>query len=481
MIRRSKSSKGLPPTASAADRALFRRLVDPANMLEVFRRVLGRAALEPIRVTSCRTKMRRTRASVRAGKLEVIYRVGVERRGEGEREYILFGTAPETAQFLRVEEARCLALLAHPAVIPFAHPAAYVDELRLALRLFPLDPALPALAEVPGPGAAGLLAAYLPECRAGATIDRVQGELREYKPCKRAVLRLTAHFSGAPERSRTLYVKLFADDRGARILADLSALWPAARRARSLRMPEPLGYDRGRRMLVVEEVPGEQDLREWVRDVVKGRPLPAGVDLQRLERCMVVAAEALAELQGSGLRPSRTRSYRGRLALLEGDLETLRTKLPRAELLREAQALLARLKELVPASETLVPAHGCFRHNQMVGDERGLYLVDWDGMCLADAAFDAAKFIVKLCREPLRDPACAPEVERLAQVFRREFLARRPEVSARALALQEGLVIVEDLLRSFRRPSDGERLERENRSLAAAAARMLDLAEGRRP
>ncbi|HKB16589.1 MAG TPA: hypothetical protein VKF62_11020, partial [Planctomycetota bacterium] len=107
-------------------------------------------------------------------------------------------------------------------------------------------------------------------------------------------------------------------------------------------------------------------------------------------------------------------------------------------------------------------------------------LVDWDGLCLADAAFDAAMFLGRLRREPLRDPDGAPELEYLAQAFRREFLARRPEVSSRALALQEGLVIVEDLLRTFRRPSDGETLAREIRALGSAAGERLDVAEGRR-
>ncbi|MCI0588615.1 MAG: hypothetical protein L0323_17425 [Planctomycetes bacterium] len=480
MIARTGTSKGLPPTASASERELFRRLLDPGHMREVFQRELGRATREPIRVTGCKTKMRRTRAAVRNGRLEVVYRVRVEREEEGEREYVLFGSAPESAGFLRVEEARCRSLRGHPSIVPFSSPASHIKDLRLALRFFPLDPALPALADLTGRRGARLLAPHLPESRLGATVDGVRCELVRYKPCRRAVLRATVSFSGGRTNPRSVYAKVFADDRGARVHADLEGMWSATSCARFLRMPEPLGYDPVRRMLLTSEVPGERDLGDWIGHLEKGRTLPPGVDLGRVERALLVAAESLAELQRCRVRPTRTHTFRSALAALGNDLDALRGKLP-ATALRGAEAMLARLGRNAPAREALVPSHGCFRHKQMVGDETALYLVDWDGLCLADAAFDAATFLGRLRRGPLRDPGAAPELERLADAFRRRFLARRPEVSARALALQEGLVIVEDLLRSFRRPSDGERLEQENRSLAAAAATRLDLAEGRRP
>jgi hypothetical protein len=480
MSQGTRGPKGPPPTASAREIELFRRLGDPAHMLEVLQRELGRATEEPIRVTRVKTKLRRTRAADQAGRLEVVYRVLVERRGQGEREYVLLGTAPETAEFLRVEEGRCRALRGHPAVAPFREVAVHVGELELALRLFPLDPALPALAELTGSGGAALLSPYMSECRAGATVERVEWELRHYKPFKRAVLRITASFSGPNAPPRPLYAKLFHDDRGSKFHAELAALSSAARGARSLRVPESLGYDAERRMFLMSEAAGPGHLIEWIKCLEKHRPLPAGVDLARVERCVVVAAESLAELQRSGIRPSRARTFRSALAALERDLDALRAKLPRNELVRSAEELLARLEALAPSEEELLPAHGGFRHKQTVGDEGSLTVIDWDGLCRGDSALDPATFLARLRQEPVRDPGNAPEMARLAETFRREFLARRPAVSPGRLALYEAVVLTERLLRSFRRATRDGEMPRRIRNLAAAAREMLDLA-GARP
>jgi hypothetical protein len=447
-------------------------------MREVFGRELPRLAEGPIRVTRCNAKLRRRRSTFEQGRVEIVYKVGVEQGGGGGREYVLLGTAPESAGFLRAEEERCRALRGHPAVVPFRQAAAHVEELGLALRLFPLDPALPALAELTGSGGALLLSPYLSECRAGARIERVAWELRQYKPFKRAVLRLTASFSGPCAGPRSLYAKLFGDDRGARFHAELAALWSAARGARSLRTPEPLGYDAGRRMLLLSEAAGPRHLIDWIKSLENDRALPPGVDFARAERCMAVAAEALAELQRSGLRPATRRPFARELARLEKERRVLRGSPRRRhpELVRAAEELVERLEALAPSREELLPAHGGFRHKQTVGDEDSLTVIDWDGLCLADPALDAATFLLRLRQEPLRESGSAPEMERLAEAFRRAFLARRPEVPAGRLALYEALVLTEGMLRSFRRANRDEEKPRRIRNQAQAASEALDRA-----
>jgi hypothetical protein len=459
----------VPLAAPEGRRELFGRLADDAHMLDVFRRELGRLTDEPIRVTSCKAKLRRTRAATRAGRIEVIYRVGIERSGAPEREYVLLGLAPATAESL-LGESRVTARV-HPQVAPFRQPALHVAELDLGLRFFPMDPCLPALGEITG-DARALLAPYLSECRSGGALERLDCELKQYKPFK--LLRLTAHFADSGTPSRSFYAKLFADHRGRETYRELSALWSAVRGASSLRVPQPLGYDEELRLLLLSEAPGQRDLSDWVRCLERGRPLPPGVDLERLERCMVVAARSLVELQLSGIRPARKRTSISFLERLEQDLDALRAKAVEGLPLGEFRDLLARLAERSTAEpESFVPAHGCFRHKQMVGDEHGLSLVDWDGLCLGDAAMDAATFLCKLRQEPLRDPGNGPELERLAAIFRAEFLARAPQVTERQLALQEGIVLAEALLRSFRVPAD-ERLPDEIRAMLAAAWEFLE-------
>jgi hypothetical protein len=466
----ARPARGKVPLAAPEERReLFTRLADSEHMLGVFRHELSRLTEQPIRVTSCKAKLRRTRAAARAGRIEVVYRVGIEQGGLPEREYILLGTAPEGAEFLLGTERRSPV---HPRVLPFHASAVHLAELDLGLLFFPMDPALPALGEITGDSCASLLAPYLQECRAGHALERVDCELKQYKPFKRAVLRLTAHFSESGAPSRSFYAKLFTDECGRDTYRELSALWSAVQSASYLRLPEPLGYDAERRMLLLSEAPGQRDLSDWVRCLERGRPLPPGVGLARAERCMVSAARGLVELQRSGIRPARTFTSRSVLERLRRDLVPLRGRLP-GGLLREVEQLLTLLSGRVPVAESLVPAHGCYRHKQMVGDERGLFLIDWDGLALADAAMDAATFLGKLRQKHLRQPGSAPQLERLAALFRSEFLAGSPQVTAGQLALQEGIVIAEDLLRSFRVPAD-ERMPDEIRNLLAAARASLE-------
>lgn len=459
----------LPLAAPARQRELLTRLLDPACMQAVFQLELSRLTPSAIQVTSCRIKLRRRRVAVREERLELLYEVGVVAGAGPERKYVLLGTAPEQASFSAHEHGADV--LAHPALVPFHVPSAFVEEFQLGLRFFPLDPCLPGLALLTGPRGAEILAPHLSAWRAGVALTHAECELRQYKPFKRAVVRVTAHL--ADGRSRALYAKLFADPRGERSQRELAALWAATRTARGLRMPEPLGYDPSARALFLSEAAGQGDLTEWIKCLEKGRDLPAGVDLARLERCMAVAAQALADLQGSGVRVERTRTRASALAGLRRDHAVLCRKLPGDASLNALGGLLTLLDDRLADTAVLVPAHACFRHKQMVGDESSLTLVDWDGLCMADGALDAATFVGRLRSEPLRHGGEPAALEHLADTFRRAFLALRPGVSTRALAAQECLVIVEDLLRSFRRPGRAAGMAREIEALMAAARTLL--------
>jgi aminoglycoside phosphotransferase (APT) family kinase protein len=229
-------------------------------------------------------------------------------------------------------------------------------------------------------------------------------------------------------------------------------------------------------MLVMSEAPGDRDLNRWIKCVERGEPLPAGVDPVRLERCARVVAVALRELQASGVRPELRRTFRHELARVKGDRDLLLGEVRKREpeLAGLADALVARLETLAPAEEQLVPAHGCYRHKQMIGDEGALTLVDWDGFSLANPALDAATFLGRLCREPRQRPGSAALLDRMGASFRAAFLEGQPDL-ARDLALYEGLVLTEQVLRAFRRPGDARETVQEVRLLARAAEAMLDL------
>lgn len=480
----SKESARKASLATAPHRReLFGRLADSDFMLGVFARELPAQAGAPIQVRTCKASCARTRKALKDGRFRLLYEVGITSGGV-HHEHVLLGIAPVTQEFLGPElQERCRALRDHPSIAPFRQLSVYVEELRLALLLFPFDPSLPALAELTGAGGARLLEACLPESRRGVKVDGMRCELRRYKPFQRAVLRIRATLSdplvGSSERN--VYAKLFADDQGASIHRDLTALWSAAQGSGCLRLPQPLGYDPDHRLMLIDEVPAQLQLTEWIDCIEEGRPLADGVDLERVDRCVAVAADALVELQRSGVRPEGKLTFRSVLArlrkdrdlLLKGDLQK---RLP--GLVARAGALLKRLEGLALADEPLAPCHGSYRHKQLLGDERSLTVIDWDGISLANPALDAAQFLGRLRQEPLRRPGSVPEMERLAETFRRRFLEQQPEVTTH-LALYEALVLAGEVLRSFRRPACGEETDQEICHVAAAAEQMLDRFEER--
>jgi hypothetical protein len=309
-------------------------------------------------------------------------------------------------------------------------------------------------------------------------VSHVDAELKHYKPINRCVLRLVADLT-SPDGQQTqqaVYVKIFADDRGEAIYNDMQALWQATRGARALHIPEPLGYDAARRMLVMEAVPAQRDLTNWIKCIEKGERLPRGVGMERLNRCMAVAAESLAELHRADVRPQRRRTFQCEMAKRYKDLEVLRHSDP--DLARATAELLQRLEALALKNETLVPSHGGYRHKQTVGDDQRLTIIDWDGLSRAHPALDAANFLTRLRQEPIRRPGEALEMQQLADVFRSEVLSREPQLDERELALYEAMSLTEKMLRPNCRPGDTQAAQ-HIRHLLDAGRRKLDEASGK--
>lgn len=468
-----------PTLATPTDlQPLMARALDTAFMLRIFQRELPALADTPIQVIGCRAHAGKARSALKQRKLRVTYHVSVE-CGEGQkRHYTLLGTLPVAPDFLHPALLECCrAAQGHPAVVPFDRLATYLPELHMGVQFLPVDLALPALIEATRPDGGRLGLPFIPECQNGATPQQTGSELLHYKPGRRGVLKFTVRLCGAGShpQQRVVFGKLFADHRGAAIYRDMRALWDVARRSGCLRIPEPLGYDAKRRMLVIAEAPGQQDLNVWIKCLEEQHPLPADVDLGRLQRCMAVVAEALSEVHRAAIHPRKSRTFQDALANACQDLELVRHGHP--ELARDIAPLLARLQTRVPPYERLVPCHGAFRHKQLVGNDEYLTLLDWDGLTLAHPALDAASFLCRLRRAPITAPGKASALEGLAEVFRGEFLAREPEVSRGELALYEALLLTDAALRASRRPRHKEHVMAHIHRLVAEAQRLLDRQE----
>ncbi len=420
---------------------------DGGLMLKVFQRRLPEMADMPIRVTRCTVSSVAGRRASPRQRTRVVYRVLIESAGGRRWEHTLVGTVPVPPDFLSPELMfRCRSAQRHPAAVPFSQLAAYIEDLEMAIVLLPIDPALPGLADVTGGEAVKIVARHLPECRKGAILRQVGSAITRYSPYNGALVRLEAVLANgaAPQSRRAVYVKVFSDDRGELYYRNLESLWEAARRAGALRVPEPLGYDPDLRLLFMSEAPGQSLLHECVKRLETGQALPDG-SLPRFESALTTAAAAIAELQGAGITHPPERTFRHELARLHRGIDALRAG--HAEPVRLAAATLDAIKTKPLDEERLVPAHGAFEPARMLGDGERLTIVKWGGLCMAPPALDAATFLGRLRRVPLRKPGRGAELEHAAAVFRSEFLRCRPELAPGELAAYEAMVLLEIALR----------------------------------
>ncbi len=450
-----------------------RRLLDETRMLAVFQRELPAMASGPIRVSRCSVQPASRRNGHHRGRRRIVYRVSVHAPGGSRWEHTLVATAPVSRDFLSPELLhRCRVARLHPAVRPFTRLATYVDDLEMALLLLPVDPALPGLVEITGHNRGRLLSPHLEECRRGGVVRRADWTVHRYQPVRRCELSLDVDVEAAGSlRQRRVLVTIYADDSGAVHHRNMKAVWAFARTAPSLRLPRPLGYDAEHRLLFTEPA-GRRLAGNWIRCLARNHPLPQGVDLARVERCLVAAARALTELQQADLALSEERTFRGELAHLHRNIERVRSVHPQAS--TAFGRLLDSLGGQPVDDEQLCPAHGRFRPERLAGEDGDLTIVEWEAACLASPAFDAATFLGRLRSLAVFSKGGTEAIEHLAGAFRQEYLQRGSATTSRDLAMYESLVLARHALQAARRTGSNGQVSGRVLRLAEAGLHRLE-------
>jgi energy-coupling factor transporter ATP-binding protein EcfA2 len=240
---------------------------------------------------------------------------------------------------------------------PAATPVVHDDEVGALVSWLPFDAALPALIEAPAALAERLRAAGfdLPE---GAAEPQLLG----YKPDARVVLRLGDHVLKG-------YGKRPQFDRALDGLTISSALDSISTSTYEAAFPDL-------RLVVQTAVDGA------VPETAAEAAPAAGAVARTLHEA---AVPALPEVRPAELLAAATR----RAGLVEAIVPELTGRLRR---------LVARLQATDPGAGPLVATHGDFHVDQLlrVGDE--LVLIDFDGMCLAGAAYDVATYLADVVR-----------------------------------------------------------------------------------
>jgi hypothetical protein len=233
-----------------------------------------------------------------------------------------------------------------------------------------------------------------------------------YKPASRCVIRyhltLERQQDGIPiQKTLTIYGKVYADVEQARnVQATMQALYEEQINSGQQfpLLPRPLG---------VSDIPGLV-FNEAVQPIDPGNQVSTGKQRFRAkmeygrggevsrvilqEEELRLTAEALAQLHTSKVQPlgsklrtgsQEAKRVRERAALIAGY-----NSQQAGEVLRLAQKLAEALESLQP--DTYRPAHGGFKSSQLLFHSHHVFVVDFDGFCLADPALDIGYFLAYL-------------------------------------------------------------------------------------
>jgi phosphotransferase family enzyme len=329
----------------------------------------------------------------------------------------------------------------------------------LSVQAFPADGSLPALAASCDTTPHSLLFEAL------QTAARVQlgddtwqlvsasAEPVRYKPANRCVIRYHLALEhgkdeGATLRNLTIFGKVYADPEQARSVQALQqrlyneqtsktvkageaqsgeTALVVARSGSSPLLPRPLGiidtlgltFNAAVQPTNFKErlVTGTRALRPQMERGKGGEITELVIPVEELW----LTAIALARLHTSAVRPDESaprtgakeaKRARERAALIAGH-----NPAQAEEVQRLAQQLATRLESLQP--DVYRPAHGGFKASQLLFHSHQVFVVDFDGFCLADSALDVGYFLAYLRPSGLwyQRPGMIPWFKAAAEVF----------------------------------------------------------------
>ena len=321
--------------------------------------------------------------------------------------------------------------------VPLAASAAstgivQANELGLSVQVFPADNALPELATCCDTAAQRPLFQALERAARQQLNDLdwqlvvASAEPVRYKPASRCVIRYTLalekgrggkEIAGAEgivdQQTLVLYGKVYADVEQARnVQATMQALYTEQVESGQQfpLLPRPLG---------VSDIPGlvfneavqpiaissfndtENRLRQGKECFSVQIAFGRGGEVSKViapEEELRLTAQALAQLHTSAVQPiggkTRTGAQEARRARERAMLLAHYSPQQADEVLRLAQKLSTALE--TRQVESYRPAHGGFKASQLLFHSQQVFVVDFDGFCLADPALDVGYFLAYL-------------------------------------------------------------------------------------
>ena len=334
-----------------------------------------------------------------------------------------------------------------------------VKDIGLSVQAFPADASLPALAAscdtTPNSPLFGALqsAARMHLGDDSWQLISANAIPVRYKPANRCVIRYQLSLEHGKDetvlqRNLTIFGKVYAAPEQARSVQALQQrLYDEQfnKTGGSPFLPRPLGMIDELGLTFNEAVQpanagdrlvtGTRALRPQMKRGRGGEITELVIPVEELR----LTAIALARLHASTARPEESaprtgakeaKRARERAALIAGH-----NPAQAQEVQRLAQQLATRLEKLQP--DAYRPAHGGFKASQLLFHSHRVFVVDFDGFCLADPALDIGYFLAYLRPSGLwyHRPGMMPWFETAAAVFTTAYRQAMLELGAERVAV----------------------------------------------
>ncbi len=308
-----------------------------------------------------------------------------------------------------------------------------VPELGITVQAFPADASLPALAascdtSEHGPVFQALQAAARVLLHSTSwRLVSASAEPVRYKPANRCVIRYRLVLEregddGPVRRNFTLFGKVYGDPEQAESVqamqqqlydeqVDTLGSTIAGQVLHTPLLPQPLGTIKTLGLTLNEAVQPATSQEPMLTGVRALQPQVLRERGGEISDVVIpgeelrLTAVALAGLHTSGVRPGegapRTGAKEAKRARERAVLIAAHNPGQAAEVQRLAQQLATRLEALQPDSldesgSYYRPAHGGFKASQLLFHSHQVFVVDFDGFCLADSALDVGYFLAYL-------------------------------------------------------------------------------------
>lgn len=296
-------------------------------------------------------------------------------------------------------------------------PVLRLLDPRMVLYVFPVDAAMPWLADAVDPG---VVRRALERAWAGrrVRVRRVAPRLLGYTPHARATLGYDvwseSKETGVPELRR-LVGKMHVSKAPARLFAGAWALWRAA--GDRLSLAPPVGY-----------IPS---LNLTLQEQVQGTRLTDLAHLRIFGRAVRQAARSLAALHGLDLPLAAWRTAAREAGLVHRWTAVLDALCP--EEAGRIERLRARLAaEIETRARVTGPVHGDFHPANVLVHGRRVIVVDLDDLAYGDPLLDVGRFLASLRVSALRVSGGPSALDEAGEAFLAEYLSRAPGDERRA-------------------------------------------------